>query len=97
LANTYDLGDLIRVSAAFASAGAAIDPTAVTVKYRAPVAGTTTLVYGVDADLVKDDTGEYHVDIDADEEGTWYYRFESTGTGQAAAEGAFRVRVSSFA
>jgi hypothetical protein len=96
LANTYDKGDLVRVSAAFTSAGAAIDPTAVTAKYKTPAGTTTTLVYGTDGALVRDSAGNYHVDVDADEVGTWYYRFASTGTGQAASEEAFRVRATAF-
>lgn len=96
MANTYDVGDLIRVSAAFTSGGDAIDPTTVTAKVKAPTGTITTLVYGVDGGLVKDSAGNYHTDISAAEVGTYAYRFQSTGTGQAAAEGAFRVRESAF-
>lgn len=96
MANTYDVGDLIRVSAAFTSSGAALDPTALTARYKTPSGATTTLVYGTDAGLVKDSTGNYHVDVSATEAGVWYYRFASTGTGQAASESAFRVRATAF-
>jgi hypothetical protein len=55
------------------------------------------LTYGVGAELVKDSTGVYHVDIDADEAGKWLYRFYSTGTGQASSSiGEFIVFVSEF-
>jgi hypothetical protein len=40
---------------------------------------------------VKDSTGNYHVDVDADEPGVWRFRFAGTVSGQAAAEGQFRV------
>lgn len=97
MANKYDLGDLVRVSVAFTnSAGTAIDPTAVLCQYKSPAGTTTALTYGTDVALVKDSTGNYHVDIDCDEEGTWDCRYYSTGTGQAAAETSFRVRVSAF-
>jgi len=36
------------------------------------------------------------VDINASQTGTYRYRFYSTGMGQAAAEGNFRVDTSSF-
>lgn len=87
----YDTGDLVRVSAAFKdSTNAAIDPTVVRFKFKRPDTGVvTTYVYGVDGALVKDSAGNYHVDISADAAGEWPYRFESTGTGQAAQEGSF--------
>ena len=97
MANNYDKGDLIRVTGTFTdSDGAAQDPTAVLCKYTDPGDNTTTLTYGVDAELVKSAVGIYYVDVDADESGDWWYRFYSTGTGQAAAEGFFRVEESKF-
>lgn len=96
--NTYDVGDLVRVSGEFkASGGALSDPTVVYVKYKDPSGNETTKQYGVDAAVVKDATGQYHLDIDVDEAGTWYYRWYSTGTGQAAKEVEFIVDPSAFA
>lgn len=93
--NTYDLGDLVRVSAAFTDValGGAIDPDVVKLTIKEPDATVTTYVYGTDAELIKDSIGNYHADIDADQSGTWYYRWWSTGSGQAAAEKRFDVRV----
>ena len=90
---SYNVGDLIRTTGTFTNAdGTATDPTAVFAAYGDPSGNTTTLEYGVDVALVRDSTGNYHVDIDADEAGRWYYRFYSTGTGQASSEnGAFGV------
>jgi len=59
----------------------------------------TTYVYGTDSELVKDATGDYHFDVDVDEEGTWYYRIEgetSGGAKQGAAEGTFEAEASVF-
>lgn len=90
---TYDKGDLVRVSGMFAdSAGVATDPTVVKFSFTNPAGTTTTYTYPTDVQLVKDSTGNYHVDIDASSSGTWLYRFYSTGTGQAAAEGEFFVK-----
>jgi hypothetical protein len=65
-------------------------------KYKTPRGVTTTLTYGVDVALVKDSTGNYHVDVDVTEAGQWWVRFYSTGTNQAAAEDFFLVQTSQF-
>ncbi len=90
---THDLGDLVRVSVEFRNtSGDLADPTAVNMSQRTPAGVTTTYIYSTDAELVKDSTGKYHVDVSASEAGVWYYRFFSTGTGQAAEERQFKVR-----
>lgn len=92
MANTYDKGDVVRCSATFSnSAGVSIDPAAVLFDFKTLAGATTTYTYGTDSELIKDDTGDYHVDLGANEEGVWYWRFYSTGTGQAAAEARFHV------
>lgn len=76
MANEYELGDLVRCSGAFTdSNGTATDPSAVLFDWRRPDNVKATYTYGTDAQLVKDSTGNYHVDLDADLVGTWYYRF----------------------
>jgi hypothetical protein len=93
----YELGDLVRCSGAFTNAaGTAIDPASVLFSYRRGTGTVTILTYGVDVALVKDSTGNYHVDIDANAVGLWHYRFHSTGSGQAADEHTFKVRSSNF-
>ncbi len=97
MAGSYDEGDLVRATAAFTdSGGSALDPDTVTVKYKAPDGTETTKVYGTDAEVVKDSTGNYHIDISVTAHSTWYYRWESTGTGQAAEEANFLVAKSEF-
>lgn len=56
-------GDAVRLSAAFTNAaGTATDPTTVTLKVR-PKGGTEEVfVYATDVELVKDTTGNYHLD-----------------------------------
>lgn len=91
--NIYDVGDLVRCSGPFTnSAGAAIDPEAVKVSIRKPDGTVTTYVYNTDAEVVKDSVGNYHIDVDANAAGRWYYRWWSTGNGQAADENWFLVR-----
>lgn len=91
--NKYDLGELVRVSCPFTDAilGGAIDPDVVKLSVRTPAPATTTYTYGVGPVIVKDSVGNYHADIDANAAGTWYYRWWSTGSGQAADEKHFEV------
>jgi hypothetical protein len=85
--NQYEVGDLLRYSGEFRnSGGTLIDPTTVTFKARNPAGTITSYLYGTDAQVVKDSTGIYHVDWSLTSAGKWYFRIESTGTGQAADE-----------
>jgi uncharacterized protein YfaS (alpha-2-macroglobulin family) len=95
--NEYALGTNVTVSAIFKTAlGVAADPTAVFFSVKDPEGTQSDLTYGDDVEVVKDSTGHYHVDVDANIAGTWLYRFFSTGTGKAAAEGSFTVSPSNF-
>lgn len=94
--NTHDYGDLVKVSVTFrnASDNTVMDPDVVKLTYRKPGGTVVTLVYLTDAALVKDSTGVYHADLGANESGQWYYRWWSTGDGQAADEGTFEIKSS---
>jgi hypothetical protein len=94
--NSYDLGDLVRCTGTFASSDANVNPAAVLFKIKTPSGTITTYTYGTDAELVRDSTGVYHVDVDAAEHGNYTFKFWSTGIGQAAAEGQFFVRQTMF-
>lgn len=90
--SVFSKGDLKRFSATFKNlAGTATDPTTVKFKYTKPSGTTTTLVYLTDAALVKDSTGNYHVDLDLTEAGMWFYRWEGTGAVQETEDGEFTV------
>lgn len=95
--NSYSFGNDVTVSAAFKNAaGVAADPDSVYCKITDPDGVVTTYHYGVDAALVKDSTGNYHVLVDANKAGSWSYRFYAIGTGKSADEGTFKVRHSNF-
>jgi len=90
MANRYDQGDLVRVTGTWTdplNAGVPIDPTAVNLSVKSPNGTITTYVYGVDSEVVKDSAGVYHMDIDLNKRGRWYYLWWSTGVGQAAEQG----------
>ena len=92
MANTYDKGDLVRITGAFTVAGTATDPTTVTLKILRP-AGTSALTYTyAAAEITKDSVGNYHKDITIDTEGEWYYRWIGTGTVVSESEDYFFVR-----
>lgn len=72
--------------------GVGQDPTAVHFKTKDPAGVTADYEFGVDVEVVKQVAGSYHITISADTDGLWRYRWESTGTGQAATEERFYVR-----
>jgi len=93
--NTYDVGDLLRVVGTFTdSAGAVQDPTVIKLSTKDPAGTVTTYTYvaSPEADIFKTATGIYYSDIDLSSAGTWYYRWWSTGTGQASGETRVEVR-----
>lgn len=93
-ANTYDVGDLVRVSTVFTDAilEGAIDPDVVKLSVKTPDGDVVTYVYGTDAIVERDSLGNFHADLDVDQSGTWVYRWWSTGDGQGASENYFKVR-----
>ena len=95
--DTFDIGDLVRCEGRFTNlVGTLIDPATVTFKIKDPNGAVTTYSYPADAQVIKSATGIYYVDVNATKAGTWYYRFYSTGTSQAAGETAFKVAASQF-
>lgn len=99
MVNIYDKGDLVRCTGTFTDSETppnAVDPTTVSFKFKNPAGSVTTYVYGVDAQLVRSGVGIYYADISLTAPGIWRYRFESTGTGQAAGEHFFEARESFF-
>ena len=92
--NYYNLGGYVRVWATFkdGATGGVIDPDTVKLSIKTPAGTVTTYTYGVDANVVKEDVGKYYTRIDANEPEFWWYRWWSTGFGQAAAEREFKVR-----
>jgi hypothetical protein len=97
--NMYDLGQRVRCSAIFATtAGVSTDPSVVFFRVMKPDKSVLNYQYpepGVTI-IVKDDTGDYHADVDADQEGDWYYRWEGIGAIVGAGENHFGVRRTRF-
>ena len=86
--NTYDIGDVIRLSGAFTDgADAPVDPDAVAFKLLDPAGAVAE-----PAPVFNDGVGLYHVDVALAVAGVHSYRVEGTGANAAAAERRFRVR-----
>lgn len=87
----YDVGDLARITGTWTDASGKIDPDVVRFECHSPSGVAVVYEYGVDTELVRDSLGVYHADVSIVESGWWYYRFWSTGSGQAAQEGGIKV------
>lgn len=84
---TYQVGDQVKVAAAFTNAaGAAADPSAVVFRVRAPSGTVTTYTYGTDADVVKTATGAYYLLLTLSASELWHVRAAGTGAVVAADE-----------
>lgn len=85
----YDIGDLVRLRLTFTDiAGAATDPTTVTVVVTSPTGIVTTYL-----DAVNDPAavGAFYKDILPNEAGMWRYRGTGTGAVVAAGDSVFYV------
>jgi len=91
--NSYTKGTEVRLSAVFDVNNAPQDPSTVIFKVMDPLGNITT---SSGAAVIKDSTGNYHVDILVATCGVWWYRVEGTGVATAAQEAQFDVRPSVF-
>jgi len=98
MANTYDIGDLVTMSAVFKAGAVETNPTTITHKIKIPAGTITTTLYPA-SPLIKDADGNYHVDFpitSTTAAGTYYYTFIGTGACQVVEEASFEVRPSAF-
>ncbi len=94
----YDVGDDALLTATFrtVSGNTAVDPTAIFLKVMLPDLSITTYEYGVGDEITRTGTGIYTFTQSCDTAGLYQYRWYSTGTGKAAQESSFQVRLSAF-
>ena len=85
MANIYDVGDGVRLSATFTVSGTGTNTTA-TLSLRDPSGNVSN------PSATSDGTGAYHADVILDEIGAWYYRWVGTGAVIAATEEHLFVR-----
>jgi hypothetical protein len=90
--NTFELGNLVRLSCEFSdtATGALVDPTTVTFRIRTPAGSVIEHTY---PDIVqKSAQGKYYVDWPVALPGRYTYRFFSTGIGMASRDKVFVVQ-----
>ena len=95
MSNVYDKNDKVRLTARFTINDILTDPTTVTLKIRNLSGVVGTYTYAL-AQVTKSATGVYYKDISLNLSGEWFYRWEGTGTVEAASETYLDVKDSEF-
>lgn len=97
--NVYHLGDTVRLRGVFRNtAGALADPVEVRCWVTDPDGETTEYEYPADAELEKDTTGTFHLDVVANLPFRWKYQFQGSGNNIEMVEPSFfDVEPSAFA
>jgi hypothetical protein len=89
----YDIGDRRKLSCEIRNEdGDLADPTVLVFTMREPNDTVTEYEYGLDAELVRDSLGVFHVYWDCALAGFHHWRFEADGEVTVAAESNFAVR-----
>lgn len=91
MTDTFDIGDVVRISVSFAVSGVYTDPTTVTLKVKDPSGTVDTYTYAL-SQVTKSATGVYYKDLTIDEAGTWRYEWTGTGSCAAVEEGQVYAR-----
>ncbi len=87
-AHIYDLNDTDQ------------DPSTVTCEVMDPRGTVTTYTYGTDAAMSQSSVGDYYLDLNPDQSGTWFFRWkgaDSVSNYVVVEEGQFRVQYSPVA
>lgn len=101
--NEYQIGDTVRLSVTWTlrATGAAFDPTNTRFIVREPDGTETTWDYPTDAEVVRDSSGNYHLDYVIDQAGTHTYVARGLNASAvvvvATPDVRFRARQSIFA
>lgn len=94
--SSYNPKSSVRLTVTFQYDSADTDPTTVVFESIAPDGTTTSYTFGTDAEVVKEATGVYYVDLELPDSGTYYWRFYGTGAVKASEEGEIQVLSSEF-
>lgn len=78
------------------TAGTPADPTTLTVKQRRLYDTPDVLTWPTDSEIVHDDTGIFHVDLDFPHGGDYAVRAEAAGALVAAVEVTLTIEAGSF-
>lgn len=94
---SYMIGTSITLTATIRDEdGVLADPAVVNFKILPPDGVEADFVYGVDAELIKDSVGIYHLVYLATDPGPFSWRAEGVGTVDVAAEDDFTIDAGVF-
>lgn len=89
----YDIGDTVILTASFTDRdGTAVAPTGVTCLVKQPDGTVEDYIFGTDAEITNPAVGEYETAVPITQAGKHLFRYEGTGSNNAAEEGFFLVR-----
>lgn len=89
----FDSGDSVRLSAIFTDSGSVTgDPVTVQFFWRNPAGVTGSAQYGTGTAIVRQATGIYYYDTALGAPGTFWYRWQSTGSLVGSEEQSFTIR-----
>lgn len=91
MAETYDIGDEVRLTASFTQSDVAVDPSTVSLTVQLPDGTSTTYTYA-GSTITRSSAGHYMKDVTPSQAGIHRYRWTSTSNGAASEEGWFEVR-----
>lgn len=86
----YDIGDVVRLETTTKVGNVLTDATTVTLTVRDP-AGVDVVRTLAGGTVVRDSVGAYHAEMSPTTDGTYLYRWVTTGTAAGAEEGSFQV------
>ena len=92
MANTYNVGEKVKITGTFTHENDPADPAIIRVIYKNPDGVVTTITYP-DERIVKVDVGIYFFELAINDPGFWFYRMDD-GSENVAAENQFVVKVS---
>ena len=88
---TFAVGQGVEPNARITRRRRAVDPVTVECHISDPDGTKTSYVYGTDDELVRDETGLYHLELTPESVGEWTFRWETTSPDTACRDRTFTV------
>lgn len=93
MANTYDVGDRVKITGTFKQDDVVGDPAIIRFLYKDPSGTTVTRIYP--DGITREEEGIYSSEILCSASGFWHYRMDDGGN-NVASENQFQVKVSNL-
>lgn len=88
----YDFGDVARMTVEFRVDGVLTDPTTISATVKKPDGTVTVYTTLTVLPIVRDSQGVYHLDVPANQPGTWTFKFAGTGAAEDIGTNSFYVQ-----